>query len=350
MLSAQISPHPAHPQQSASAPESAELPVAKDHWLRAAGYRFCYRLFMGSNTQAVPTLIMSGAFQNFNSWNSTAKTFLAQGKTVVLLNLPGTGDCDPLPPDFGISFLAESIRQVLDHAGIEKVNIISGSYSSPAGYLFAQKYPERVGNLVLCGTMKEIPKHLRPYVARSITTLRQGRMEQFANEVLGISGPQAGHGLLCTDDQKPVARRKLALRLLYSQLVGLSADDRLRYEYNTLRLLSSHDCFDLSRPPSAKTLIFTGEHDSFTRPEFCRRIAAALPDSTYTTIKEADHMFLIQQFAATCQLFYHFSYGLALSGIKDIHPLERFSKKTAWKNVNTAPELYRRGHHLVAAA
>jgi pimeloyl-ACP methyl ester carboxylesterase len=333
-----------------ASPQVAELDVPQDQWLMAGGYGFCYRLFAGKNIEAVPTLIMSGAFQNFSSWNSTVKHFLAQGKTVILLNLPGTGHCDPLPPHFGIDFLAVAIRQVLDHAGIEKVNIISPSYSTPAGYLFAQWHPERVRNLLLCGTMEEIPKNLRPYVARSITTLREGRMEQFADEVLGISGPQAGHGLLCTDPDKPVARRKMALRILYSQLVSLTDDDRLRYEYNTLRLLLSNECIDVHRPPTAKTLIFTGEYDSFTKPEYCRKIASALPDAAFTTIQNADHMFHIEQFPVTCELFYRFSYDFPLSDIEGIHPLEEFSNPMTFKNSNAVPHSTYKSDDLVEVA
>jgi pimeloyl-ACP methyl ester carboxylesterase len=211
----------------------------------------------------------------------------------------------------------------LDHLGLEKVSIISPSYSSPTAYCFAQKHPERIRNLQLCGTMQKIPTPLTPYVSRSISTLDSGNMEEFANEVLGITGPRVGHGLLCTDPSKPIARRKLALRILYSQLVNLSHDDRLRYKYNTYRLLK-HRFFDLRRPPTVPTLVFTGEHDTFTKPHLNRNIATHLPGSKFTTVLEADHMFHLEQFDTTSELFYRFSQNLSIDNLSGITPVESF--------------------------
>lgn len=301
------------------------VPV-KAQWLTADGYAYSYMFFPGEDCHEPPTLILCGAFQNFQSWNSYVKVFLARGKSVLLLSLPGTGESEPLPPEYGIDFLAASILQVVEHLSLEKLSIISPSYSTPAAYRFAQQFPERVRNLLLCGTMEEIPSPLRPYVARSIATLREGKMEQFASEVLGITGPRVGHGLLCTDPSKPIARRKLALRILKSQLINLPQEDRLRYEYNTFRLLL-HPCFDLMRPPAVPALVFTGEHDTFTKPHLSRKIAAHLPDSLFTTVREADHMFHLEQFDTTSELFFRFSQGLSCEELPGISRVERFPVK-----------------------
>ena len=300
-----------------------ELPAVEDQWLSSDGYSFPYKLYQSKDCLEPPTLILCGAFQTFHSWNYYVRKFLENGKSVLLMCLPGTGESEPLPPEFGIDFLAASIRQVLDHLGLFEVSIISPSYSTPAAYLFAQQHTERVRNLILCGTMQEIPSPLQPYVAHSLTTLREGRMEQFAEEVLGLSGPRVDHGLLCTNLDKPVARRKLALRILRSQLINLSADDRLRYEYNTLRLLQ-HNFNDLNKPPISPTLIFTGEHDTFTKAHLSREFASKFPDAVFTTILEADHMFHLEQPEATAQLFFRFAQGYALDDVVGISDLEQF--------------------------
>ena len=301
-------------------------PVGAD-WLSCDGFSYTYKFFQAPESREPPTLILCGAFQTFQSWNSYVKVFLSRGQSVLLLALPGTGDSEPLPPDYSIDFLADSIRQLLDHLGLEKVSIISPSYSSPTAYSFAQKHPERIRNLLLCGTMQKIPAPLTPYVSRSISTLDKGNMEEFANEVLGITGPRVGHGLLCTDPSKSIARRKLALRILRSQLVNLSDDDKLRYKYNTYRLLK-HRFFDLRRPPAVPTLVFTGEHDTFTKPHLNRNIAAHLPGSQFTTVLEADHMFHLEQFATTSELFYRFSQDLPIDNLSGISPVEKFPLHT----------------------
>lgn len=317
---------------TATQPETTSVLLAdvhqiRDHWLTSDGFSYAYKFFQAPQNLGPPTLILCGAFQTFQSWNSYAKVFLSNGKSVLLLALPGTGISEPLPPDYSIDFLADSILQLLDHLGLEKVSIISPSYSSPTAYSFAQKHPERIRNLLLCGTMQKIPSPLTPYVSRSISTLDSGNMEEFANEVLGITGPRVGHGLLCTDPSKQIARRKLALRILHSQLVNLSHDDKKRYKYNTYRLLK-HRFFDLRCPPAVRTLVFTGEHDTFTKPHLNRRIAAHIPGSQFTTVLEADHMFHLEQFVTTSELFYRFSQDLPINNLSGISPVERFALLT----------------------
>lgn len=307
-------------------------------WLSIDGFQFAYQFLPASTAcwwddaspcgpvegdPGAPTLILCGAFQDFRSWTNYVKVFHAQGKSVLLLALPGTGESDPLPPEYSIRFLADSILLLLDHLNLDRVSIIAPSYSSPAGYEFGQAYPERVTRLLLCGTMQRIPAPLTPYVEHSIATLDRGDMVQFANEVLGLSGPRIGHGLLCSDPEKMVSRRKLAKRILYRQLVGLDANDRLRYKYNTYRLMQ-HQFFDLQNPPAMPILIFTGEHDTFTKAHLCRDLAASLPGSQFTTILEGDHMFHLEQFEVTAALFYRFSQGLSVDEIPGISFPETF--------------------------
>jgi pimeloyl-ACP methyl ester carboxylesterase len=302
---------------------ATDLSDSTKQWLTKGGFQYTYKAFWHRENAKPPTLILCGAFQNFQSWNSYVKVFLERGKSVILLALPGTGESEPVPPEYSIEFLADSIRQLLDHLGLGSVSIIAPSYSSPTAYSFVQSHPDRVKNLLLCGTMQKIPTPLIPYVARSIGTMDDGNMEQFANEVLGITGPRVGHGLLCADPGKPIARRKLALRILYSQLVNLSEEDKLRYKYNTYRLLQ-HRFFDLQHPPTVPVLVFTGEHDTFTKPHLCRGIAEKIPGAIFTTVLEADHMFHLEQFGVTSELFYRFPHGLPLDGLAGISTVENF--------------------------
>jgi pimeloyl-ACP methyl ester carboxylesterase len=268
------------------------------------------------------------------SWERFAKLFIQRGKPVILVDLPGTGEADPLPLGFDQHFLADVLKATLDDARISRVSIGAASYGTATAYCFAQRYPERVRNLVLGGTMKEIPSHLRSGVAHTLIPLREGRMDQFANEVLGISGPQKGNGLLCTDPTKTVARQKLARRLLYAQLANMKAADCQKYELNTLRLLH-HGRINLEQPPRCPTLVFTGEHDSFTLPTYCKEIAKALPSCTYTTIKNSDHLFHIEQFETTADLFYRFSYDLAISDIPQLNAIEQIG--SCIDRTNTSP-------------
>jgi hypothetical protein len=103
----------------------------------------------------------------------------------------------------------------------------------------------------------------------------------------------------------------------------MTMEEQQKYEYNTLRLLH-HEPLDLTRPPKCKTLVFTGEYDVFTRPQHCRAIASSIPGSAFTTIKNADHLFHIEQHAVVSDLLLSFSQDASLQNINGINCIETF--------------------------
>lgn len=296
-------------------------------WLDHKGFRFRYLASQNSNPNTPPAFFVSGAFQNMQSWNKFATYFMNSGVPVILAELPGTGDADLLPLDYGLDYLADALKLILDDLGCPRVSLISASYGTPIAYFFSHRHPSRVENLVLAGTMKEIPRHLRFGVEHTIKTLRNGHMVDFANEIIGHIGPQKGNGLICTDKDKIINKRQLAQRILFNQLVNMSIADRAKYEMNTLRLIHQRT-LDLSKSPECKTLVFTGEHDTFTRPEYCRRIANSIKDCTFTTIRHADHLFHMEQFATTAELLFCFTQELPMHAIQDINELETLGLST----------------------
>ncbi len=246
------------------------------------------------------------------SWKNVSDYFFSRGMPVILADLPGTGSADALPADYGLDFLSDAIRVVVDAIGVEKVSIVSASYGTPIAYTFAARYPERVAKLILAGTMKEVPAHMRQRVADTLIPLRQGRMEQFAREV--------AEGLVVMDPEVPVRRRHLAYRLLCSQLTSISEEDMQKYVLNTLRILN-HKSLDLATPPQCPTLVYTGEHDSFTTPDYCLEIANSIGCSLFTTINNADHMFHIQRPSVVNEISYEFLENGVITSLDDIGPV-----------------------------
>jgi pimeloyl-ACP methyl ester carboxylesterase len=163
--------------------------------------------------------------------------------------------------------------------------------------------------------MKEIPSHMRQPVLDNLMHLKLGHMNDFAQGAI--------EGLLTLDPALFVYRRNLTTRLLHSQLIGMSEADKKKYLFNTLRLLTKSP-LDLAKPPRCPTLVFTGEHDTFTRPEDCLEIARSIPCSYFTTIKDADHLFHIEQPTTTCELCFQFVSDCevdSVTGIGDYMPV-----------------------------
>jgi pimeloyl-ACP methyl ester carboxylesterase len=232
---------------------------------------------------------------------------------VILCDLPGTGDADVLPSQYGLDFLAKAMAQVLAQLRIKQVHVVSASYGSPIAYRFAQLYPKSVARLVLAGVMKEIPQDLRTSTMQTVTALGDAQVSDFAREVV--------NGLLCTDPTKEIERGAVARRLLIGQLERMAPADQMRYVHNTMRLLN-HAPLDLRAAPPVPVLVFTGEHDVYTRPDHCREIALAFDDSVFTTIKRADHLFHIERFDATLTLVDRFLAGLPADDEDHYGPFE----------------------------
>lgn len=278
------------------------------------GLRFVSRLRRGASRGGEPIFFLSGAFQTMDSWARTVEHFHPR-HDVLVADLPGTGDADLLPSHEHMDVLAEYIALLLDHYRLPRVTIISASYGTPIAYQFAQRHPERLSGLVLSGTMRAFPEDRRDAARRSLELLKAGKMDAFAAIVTD--------SLLCNDPERPIERGRLAKRLLSGQLKAMPIPAREKYLANTERLLH-HPPLDLTRPPRVRTLVFTGEHDVFTTPAYCREIAAAIPGSQFTTIREADHLFHIERFDATIELLDRFVHNAPLDDHDGILPAETF--------------------------
>ena len=207
---------------------------------------------------------------------------------------------------------------------------MAASYGAPIAYRFAQRFPGSVEKLVLAGVMADVPAEVRASILRTLTFLGDERMTDFAREVVD--------GLLCTDPAKPVERRAAARRLLIRQFARMGPAGRLRYCYNVRRLLE-HATLDLNNAPEMPVLVFTGEHDVYTRPEACQAIAEWCDEAVFTTIRRADHLFHLERFDATLALVSWFLLGTALRQ-EDYTELERHTRcrRTPSETATWAPQ------------
>lgn len=295
-------------------PDQSRTRSAREGVVDVDGFACHFQVSGARGTGQVPVFFVSGAFQTMRSWRPFAERF-EPTTTVLLADLPGMGRSDLLPREYGLDFLARAAHDVLRAAGIDRAYVVGASYGSPIAYTLAQQHPGAVDRLVLAGVMRKIPAHLHGATERTLTTVREGRMAAFAEEVV--------EGMLCRDPHARIANRELAEKVL-RRIEHLSEGDRLRYIENTARLLG-HAALALEDPPAMPTLVFTGESDVYTTPDDCREVAAALPDATFTTIEEADHLFHLERFDATVGLIETFHRDGDLGSVPGCAPLERYA-------------------------
>ncbi len=255
-----------------------------ERWLTLDGYRYACRVSPGP-ASAPPVFFLNGAFQTMDSWGRFMNHYRLS-RTVILCDLPGTGESDELPATFGLDFFGRALRLVLDSAGVRQTHLFGASYGAPVAYRFAQMYPERVCSMALAGVARQMPDHVRARTAGTMEIVRAGRLAEFAREVVEI--------LIDAEAASRVVRSHVVRRVLESGLARLTSRQQRQYIAATTRLLT-HPPLDLAAAPSARTLVLTGEHDIYTRPEDCREVADALPHGRFVTIPRAGHLFHLER-------------------------------------------------------
>jgi pimeloyl-ACP methyl ester carboxylesterase len=269
------------------------------HKISYQGLNYCYTINVNNSALMDPIFFVSGAFQDMNSWKLISKHFLSKA-TLIHADLPGMGQADQLPSTYTFDFLVETIRHILKTIDITKVYIISASYGTPIAYKYAQKYPHTVSKLVMAGTMARLSVYTRSLIKKSITIAKTGDSKKFADFVLN-------NGLMyCKSDADlKINKFDFVKRLLLQQLGAFTTKEIENYVQNSERLLRE-DTLNLIKPMEVETLIFTGENDVFTTPKKSRELAVALHRTVFTTIKNADHLFHLEQTKTTIELLLGF--------------------------------------------
>lgn len=289
----------------------------KTNEIKHQGFKYYYRIYKNNKEELDPIFFVSGAFQTMESWKYISNYFIEK-TTVVVADLPGMGLADHLPEDYDLDFLVDSVYAILEKASIKKVYMVSASYGTPICYKFAKKYPERVSLLTLAGTMKELPQCAKNNISESIQIAKHGKTHEFAKYVLK-------NGLMYNDKDADDKINKYAFvnRILGMQLRHLDKESMKKFVSNSTRLLKENS-LNFDHIPNCKTLIFTGEYDIFTTPNSCREFAMKMKDSTFTTIKKADHLFHLEQTKTTIDLLHRFGTLCDLNGIKNCNEIESF--------------------------
>jgi pimeloyl-ACP methyl ester carboxylesterase len=280
------------------------------------GHAFQYRVLKSDHCDFPPVLMIGGAFQTMDSWGAPPG-FLTQYTDVILVDLPGTGDSEPLSEDHTHDFLALAADSLLQDLGIDTFCAIGASYGSTVAYRLAQLTEHTLHRLVLVGVMARLPAEVRCRAERHLSLLMSGELDEFANEV--------AEGLV--DETKGKVRRGRAIgRALRNQLRRLDTRKTDQYVANSRRLLLQ-ESLDLADAPRVPALVCTGEFDIFTKPEYGREVAMAFEESYFTTLKEADHLCHVERFDALAEICWRFFSGQPVEGSAGCNAIEKVGRK-----------------------
>ncbi len=248
-------------------------------------YTFAFRIIRNTKKIIHPVVFLNGAFQNLDSWKRAVKRF-KEKSSVLLVDLPGMGYGDILPENTALDFQVECLKLLLKKLNINNVNIFAASYATPLAVRMAQMYPELIDHLVLSGAMKNIQEIHQKRILKAIDFLKKKKIKSFASEAADV--------LLNTEANVKIEKKKFAHKVLETSLQKLTEKEKIHFINGSIRLFNSE--LLANQISDVKTLIFTGEHDVFTPPESCLKVAKLFHRCYFTTIKNTDHLNHLENF------------------------------------------------------
>lgn len=128
-------------------PQAARAGTAADRKrVDLHGRTVAYRDLPGSGT---PILLIHGIGSNADTWADIPERLSARGLRAVAVDLPGHGESSRGPGDYSLGSLASTLRDLLDHLGIDRVHLIGHSLGGGVSMQFTYQFPERVATMLL---------------------------------------------------------------------------------------------------------------------------------------------------------------------------------------------------------
>ncbi len=283
--------------------------------LTSHGFTFHYRIFESPSPKFAPVFIFNGFLQSMRSWTKYIKYFI-NSSNVIIADLPGAGSADTIKiGEFNLNQLAELVDEIICETKSDKVDIIAASYGAGIAYSFARNYPEKVNHLTVAGVIRKLPPETRIKIERSVEHLKKNNMELFSESIIEF--------LLNSKYKSKITNYGIIERLLRHQFKSLSNNEKEKYIHNTHHLLT-HAEIEVKPLPEIKKLVITGEYDILTEPQSGWEIASIFSNCIFTTIKNADHLFHLEQLETTLALIKRFFREEPLELLPGINRVEYF--------------------------
>ncbi|MEV5937050.1 alpha/beta hydrolase [Streptomyces sp. NPDC052079] len=295
-----------------SGPLPSALEQVEERGLDFEGFAYTCRIVHQSAPRTAPLLLLGGSSQNRYSWQSHEK-WLAPLCTLITVDLPGYGSSDFLPAHYDIDFLADAVQHMLTEIDVPQVNLFGGCFGEVVGLRFAQRHPESVRRIVFAAAAIRLPELYSEAVPRLSQTIERGDIAQAADGLvrLFMSNPEPGK----------VRRHTAVARLLQRQFQNQTPEEiKKAVEHNTR--LVTHGCYRPLPVPAVPSLVFTGEYDTLCTPHMGRELAAAMPGSLFTTVKEADHLVTVERSEESADLIARFCTDRPVDDLPYCTPVE----------------------------
>lgn len=234
--------------------------------------------------RATPLLLLMGIGGNTGMWHPL-RDLLGADRTTVALDVPGTGRSATPPVPLPMPLLGRMATRVLDHAGVDRADVLGVSWGGLLAQQVTIAHRARVRRVVLANThfgMASVPA--TPAALRTLLSTRRYRdPAAFAEALADFGGGPA------TGADAEGLRGHIAARLAHPPT-------RRGYWYQMLSIStwSSLPLLPLLRRP---TLLLAGDDDPAVPAVNARIMARLLPDAELVVVPGGGHLMLFNRAA-----------------------------------------------------
>ncbi|WP_202318703.1 alpha/beta fold hydrolase [Archaeoglobus neptunius] len=190
---------------------------------------------------------------------------------VIALDLRGFGMSD-VPDSVNVEDFVEDVKNLMDHLGIERANLLGLSMGGIVCMEFYRKYPDRVKKLILANTLHKLPEAGRAMFEQRIKLLEASPdMSQIADFIADMSIHQE------REDLKDMVRTILRKNDKKFYTMATAELGKVNYE-------------ELLPKIEVPTLVIVAEFDVTTPPALGREIANLIPDAELREVKNSAHL------------------------------------------------------------
>jgi pimeloyl-ACP methyl ester carboxylesterase len=198
--------------------------------------------------------------------------------TAVAYDLRGHGDTpDPRDAPYSIDLLAEDLHAFVEALGLDRPVLCGVSMGGMVAQVYASRYPDRLGALVLADTFAPAFVSLRDRIERTV-------LVGATVEVVRLVGYGRARTLLTWFGRKLEGGETTSLRVeAFPEMDTAAAIDALR------AVASFHEVDVDPASITVPTLILYGEHESSVIARHAPVMAAEIPDATVREVPDAGH-------------------------------------------------------------
>jgi 3-oxoadipate enol-lactonase len=243
------------------------------------------RLNVVEHGSGTPLVLVHGYPLDHSMWQGQLAG-LEDAARVIALDLRGFGASDIVPGTATMQQMADDVAALLDALRITEPVVFCGlSMGGYVAWQFALRNRPRLARLILCDTK----------AVADLPEVAAGRRKT-ADKVLAEGPAAVAEALLpklfaaATREKQPQIIEATKQVILRTKPEGIAAALRGMAERPDVR--SQLGAIDIP------ALVLCGEHDAISPPDEMRQIAAALPQATFTLVKDAGHMAPLEQPAA----------------------------------------------------